>query len=155
MDRQSEGNAAVTWSRTTIEDFLRAHLEAGSVLDVDVIAKIYNDPFMFAGPDGARAVPVQPFLAALPQRRAFFDAVGQGATELVSFEETRIDQRYVLVRAKLKMIFQQGNAVPVDVLLDTTYLLFDDGAAPRIVLQLESEDISQVLRDRGILPAES
>jgi hypothetical protein len=145
----------VTWSRTTIEDFLRAHLKAGSALDVGAIAKVYNDPFMFAGPDGARAVPVQPFLAALPQRRAFFDSVGQRATELVSFEETQIDQRYVLVMAKLKMIFQRGDAAPVDVLLDTTYLLFIDGTAPRIVLQLESQDVAQALRHRGILPAES
>jgi hypothetical protein len=124
-------------------------------LDLDAIAKAYNDPFMFAGPDGARAVPVQPFLAALSQRRAFFDSVGQQGTELVSFEETQVDDRYVLVKAKLKMTFQPGGAGPVEALLDTTYLLFDDGAAPRIVLQLESEDVAQALRDRGIMPAES
>jgi hypothetical protein len=108
---------------------------------------------MFAGPDGVRVVPVKPFLSALPARRAFFDSVGQLGTELVSFDETVIDEHYVLVKAVLKMRFKQGETEPVEALLGSTFLLYDDGESPRIVLHLESEDLAQAMRDRGITPA--
>jgi hypothetical protein len=60
----------------------------------------------------------------------------------------------VLVKAHLKMRFTQGDAEPAEALLDSTFLLFDDGASPRIVFHLESEDVAQAMRDRGIMPAQ-
>ncbi len=142
----------MSWTRSAIEEFLHAHLDAGNALDIDTIGKVYNDPFMFAGPSGVRVIPIQPFLAALPARRGFFDSIGQRGTELVSFEETVLDENYVLVQAHLKMRFQQGDARPVEALLDSTFVLFDEGGSPRIVFHLESEDVAQAMRDRGILP---
>lgn len=144
----------MSWTRSAIESFLRSHLEAGNALDLDGIAKAYNDPFMFVGPDGVSIVPVQPFLSALPARRAFFDSLGQRGTELVSFQETVLDDHYVIVKADLKMVFQKGENESVEALVGSTFLLFDDGMAPRIVFHLESEDVTQAMRDRGILPSE-
>jgi hypothetical protein len=142
---------AMAWTRDAIEQFLQAHLQAGNALDLQAIAKAYNDPFMFAGPSGVRIIPLQPFLSALPARRAFFDSVGQSGIQLVSFDETILDDRYVLVEAKLRMRFEQEDREPVEALLGSTFVLFDDGDTRRIVFQLESEGIEQALRDRGIL----
>lgn len=142
----------MAWTRTSIEGFLRVHLEAGNALDLDAIRAAYNYPFMFAGPTGVRVIPMEPFLAALPARRGFFDSVGQMGTELVSFEETVLDERYVLVQAQLRMRFRQGEGEPVEAVLPSTYLLFDDGGSPRIVFHLESEDLGQAMADRGIVP---
>src|SRR5262245_17880801 len=106
---------------------------------------------MFAGPEGVRVVPVQPFLSVLPKRRAFFDSVGQRGTQLVSFDDTILDERYVLVKAKLRMRFEQETREPIEAIIESTFMLFDDGACRRIVFHLESEGIEQALRDRGIL----
>jgi hypothetical protein len=141
----------MAWTRDAIEQFLRAYLDAGNALDLEAIGKVYHDPFMFAGPAGVRVVPVQPFLSALPKRRAFFDSVGQRGTQLVSFNETILDDRYALVEAKLRMRFEPGDREPVEALLGSTFVLFDDGATRRIVFHLESEGVEQALRDRGIL----
>ena len=141
-------------TREAVEAFLVAHIEADNTLDQAAIGAAYNDPFMFAGPSGVRVVPVQPFLAALPARRSFFDSIGQQGTELVSFEETVLDDRYVLVQTQLKMLFTQGDAEPAEALLDSTFLLFDDRGSPRIVFHLESEDVAQAMRDRGIMSAQ-
>lgn len=65
-----------------------------------------------------------------------------------------LDDRYVLVKAKLRMVFRVGDAPAKDVVLDSTYVLYDDGERPRIVLHLESEDAGAALRASGILPAE-
>jgi hypothetical protein len=142
---------AMTWTRDAIEQFLRAYLDAGNALDLEAIAKAYHDPFMFAAPGGVRVIPVQPFLSALPARRAFFDSVGQRGTQLVSFTDTILDDRYVLVEAKLRMRFEREAREPIEVLVGSTFVLFDDGETRRIVFHLESEGIEQVLRDRGIL----
>jgi hypothetical protein len=98
-------------------------------------------------------VPLDPLIAMLPARRAFFDSVGQRGTELVSFEMTALDDRYVLATARLRMVFQLGDSPAKEALLDSTYLLFDDGERVRIVLHLESEDVSEALKQRGVLPA--
>jgi hypothetical protein len=74
-----------------------------------------------------------------------------GGTQLVSFDETILDDRYVLVEAKLRMRFEQEDREPVEALLGSTFVLFDDGDTRRIVFHLESEGIEQALRDRGIL----
>jgi hypothetical protein len=144
----------MAWTRTSVEHFLLGHLDAGNSMDLDAIRAVYNDPFMFCDPSGARPVPLDPLIAALPARRAFFDSVGQRGTELVSFEMTPLDDRYVLAKANLRMVFQLGDSPAKEALLDSTFLLFDDGERARIVLHLESEDVSAALRERGILPAE-
>ena len=145
----------MAWSHSAIEEFLTGHIEAGNPLDLDAIGAAYNDPFMFAGPSCVRVIPVAPFLAALPARRGFFDSIGQLGTELVSFGETVLDDNYVLVKASLKMRFRQADAPPAEAILDSTFLLFSDGGATRIVFHLESEDVAQAMRDRGLLPPES
>jgi hypothetical protein len=142
----------MAWTRDAIEGFLRAYLRSGNAFDLDAIAKAYNDPFVFAGPAGVRVIPVRPFLGALPARRAFLDSVGQRGAELVSFDHTLLDDRYVLVSAMLKMRFEPEGREPVDALLRSTFVLFDDGETKRIVFHLESENVQDVLRDRGILP---
>ena len=144
----------MAWTKSAIEQFLTVHLAAGKVMDLGEIANAYHDPFMFAGPSGVRVIPVKPLLAALPARRAFFDSVGQQGTELVSFEETVLDDRYALVKAHLRMRFVRSD-VTKEALLDSTFVLFDDGQRPRIVFHLDSENVEQALRDRGILPRET
>jgi hypothetical protein len=149
-----EGAVAVGWSRERVERFLGEYLEAANGMDLERIREAHNDPFMFCDPSGARSVPLDAFVAALPKRRAFFDGVGQRGTELVSFEHERLDDRYTLVKAKLRMAFQSGDAPAQEALLDSTFMLFDDGERGRIVLHLESEDVAAALRARGILPAQ-
>ena len=128
----------MSWTRESIETFLITHLQGANAMNLDAIAASYNDPFMFAGPSGVRVVPVQPFLAALPARRAFFDQIGQLGTELVSFEETVLDEHYVVVKTQLKMRFQRPGSDLTEAILGSTFLLFDDGDHPRIVFHLEA-----------------
>jgi hypothetical protein len=142
------------WTRERIERFLEEYLDTGDSPDSERIRGACNDPFMFCDPSGARSVPVDALIAALPKRRAFFDAVGHQSVELASFEDVALDDRYVLVKAKLRMLFQVGDAPAKAAVLDSTYVLYDDGEQPRIVLHLESEDAGAVLRASGILPAE-
>lgn len=128
------------WTRDRVERFLEGYLDTGDSIDPERVRGACSDPFMFCDPSGARSVSVDALIAALPQRRAFFDAVGLKRVELASFEDVALDDRYVLVKAKLRMVFRVGDAPAKDAVLDSTYVLYDDGERPRIVLHLESED---------------
>lgn len=140
-------------TRERIERFLEDYLDTGDSTDAERVRESCNDPFMFCDPSGAHSVSTNALIAALPQRRAFFDAVGLKGVELASFENVALGDQYVLVKAKLRMSFQAGDAPAKDAMLDSTYVLFDDGERPRIVLHLESEDSRAALRASGILPA--
>jgi hypothetical protein len=141
------------WTRERIERFLEDYLGTGDSADFEHVRVACNDPFMFCDPSGARSVSVDALIAALPKRREFFEVVGHKSVELVSFEDVALDDRYVLVKAKLRMIFQAADAPAKDIVLDSIYVLYDDGERPRIVLHLESEDAGAALRASGILPA--
>ncbi len=136
-----------------VKSFFDRFERAGESLDLDVIASEYADSFMFAGPDGVRVVEKQKLLAALPQRQAFFKAAGHQSTRIISLDETRLDDHYVMVRVQFLMRFERAGGRPIDVRTGSTSILYIEDGAARIVFHLEHEDLSQALQEWGLLPA--
>ncbi len=134
-----------------VKEFFDRFERASEKLDLDVIASEYADSFMFAGPNGARVIQRQQLLAALPQRQQFFKSVGHQWTRIVSLDETRMDDHYVMVRAEFLMRFQKPSAQPIDAKLDSTFILNGQGDTLVIVFHLEHEDLQQALQVRGLL----
>lgn len=134
-----------------VKAFFDQFERASETLDLDLIATEYADSFMFAGPNGARVIEKQNLLAALPQRREFFKSAGHQRTRIVSLDETKIDDHYVLVRVQFLMRFEKAAGHPVDVETESTSILYIQDGATRIVFHLESEDVQQVLQARGLL----
>ena len=48
--------------------------------------------------------------------------------------------------------FEKPSAQPIDVEVDSTFILYIQDAMPTIVFQQEHEDFQQALRARGVLP---
>ena len=113
----------------------------------------FADTFLAAGPQGAKCVNSADFALALQRRKQLFDSLGCKSATLASLEEVPLDARYVLVRTKWKMTFSRPNADPEHVLADSTFIVDTGSAEFKIVLYLASQDIFQVLKDRGIAPA--
>jgi hypothetical protein len=63
-----------------------------------------------------------------------------------------LDEHYTLVRATFVWRFEQPSAQPIDVEVDSTFILFIKDAVARIVFQHEHEDFQHALRARGVLP---
>lgn len=74
------------------------------------------------------------------------------ATTLASLNEMTLDERYTLVRAQFVWRFEKSSAQPIDVEVDSTFILFIKDAVAKIVFQHEHEDFQQALRARGVLP---
>jgi hypothetical protein len=136
-----------------VEGFFDQYARSRSALDLTLIASQYSDSFMFAGPAGARVVEKSAVLAAFPKGQEFLRTLGHESTRVVSLEEMRLDEHYVLARVQFEWRFARASAPPIEVPVDSTFILFVDQGALRIVFQQEREDFQQALRARGVIPA--
>ena len=136
-----------------VEGFFDQYARSRTALDLALIASQYSDSFMVAGPTGARVVEKPAVLAAFPKGQEFLRSVGHQSTTVVSIEETALDEHYRLARVQFVWRFSRAPAQPIDVPVDSTFILYVDHGALRIVFQQEHEDFQQALRSRGVLPA--
>ena len=63
-------------------------------------------------------------------------------------------EHYAMVRAQFVWRFEQAAASPIDVAVDSTFILYIKDGVAKIVFQHEHEDFWQALRTRGVLPSQ-
>ena len=136
-----------------IERFFRTFEANASGHDVEAQVSQFADVFMAASPQGAQAVRAADFALVLPKKKQLFNRMGCRSSELVSLSEERLDARYVLARTQWRMTFERPDIAPQDVVVDSAYILDTTGESPKIVFYLANQDIMQVVKDRGLLPA--
>jgi hypothetical protein len=136
-----------------VQEFCDQYARSRSAMDIDRIASQYADSSMFAGPDGAWVAEKQAVLAGFPKALELLKTVGHTSTRLAALHETRVDDLYAMVRAQLVWRFEKA-AEPIDVEVDSTFILYLKDGVPKIVFQHEHEDFWQALRTRGVLPAQ-
>ncbi len=138
-------------SDNRIQKFFEGVEQASNTLDLSLIDTQFADQFIFADPYGTRVVEKQKFLAFLPQRQELFKSIGHQSTKVLSLEEIPIDEQYMMVKAHFLMKFQQASKDAVEINLNSTYILFMKGDAPKIVMHIEPEDVKEAMQARGLL----
>ncbi len=108
----------------------------------------FADTFLAGGPDGAKPVPVALFGPALTKRKELFNKLGCRSTELVSLDQTALDNRYALARTRWRMTFSRPDLPEQQFEVASTFLL--DTQTQKILVYLAHQDILTVLRERGI-----
>jgi hypothetical protein len=83
-----------------IEDFLKRYEVNANVGRAEETVEQFADVFMMADPGGVRAVPSSALLVAIPQRKRLFESLGSSITTLASVEQTRLDDRYALLKTQ-------------------------------------------------------
>lgn len=127
----SEPNAAV-------KEFFDGYEMANAALDVERIAKLYADVFMFGDPRGTQSIKKEDFVRVLPRRKEFFKSVGLVSSRLDSLEVSQLDSKYVLAKAVWKMRFESRTREPVDSQNSATYVLSAGGDSLHIVFQVDT-----------------
>jgi hypothetical protein len=135
---------------TSVEAFLRAFEHTGNQHHVAALASRFADTFLVAGPDGTRVVKASDFALVLPKRQQMLEQMGHRSTKLESAVVTELDGRYVMAETKWRMTFAHGQGQLSDVLVGSTYVL-DAKDELEILLYVTHQDITTVLRERGIL----
>jgi hypothetical protein len=136
-----------------LQQFFERYELSRNTFDLDLIASQYPDAFMFADPNGARVTEKQAVLATIPKGQGFLKGIGHKSTKVLSLDETRLDDYYVMVRVQFLWCFEKAPAQPIDVTLDSTFILYIKDGSPKIVFQQEREEFQHALRARGVLPA--
>jgi hypothetical protein len=111
----------------------------------------FADVFMVADPSGARAVPSSVLLMAIPQRRKLFADIGSSVTTLASVKETRLDDRYVLLKTEWLVKFEREDGLGEELILRSTFLVYRSDVGLKVVFYLSHEDLMSVLRERRLL----
>jgi hypothetical protein len=134
-----------------VQEFFDRYARSRTALDIDAIGSQYAETFMTAGPNGVRVVERAAVVAAFPKGQAFLKSLGHTSTRVESLQESPMDDRYVMARAQFAWRFQKASEEPLEAMVDSTFILFMDRDALRIVFQHEHEDFQQVLRASGVL----
>lgn len=135
-----------------VREFFERYERSRNTMDAGLIDEQYPDAFMFAGPSGARIAEKATVMSTLAKGHQLFKTLGHTSTTLASLNELALDEHYTLVRAKFVWRFERPSPQPIDVEVDSTFILFIKDAVARIVFQHEHEDFQQALRARGVLP---
>lgn len=139
-------------STITAEEFFRLYEQANRDFDVQLIAKLYADTFMFGNPQGVQAVKKEDFVKVLPRRKEFMKTAGLLSSRLDSVQASTLDSKYVLVKTVWNMSFRGTHADEVTRKTSATYILSNTGESLEIVLQLDHQDLMKIvqdLRERG------
>jgi hypothetical protein len=136
-----------------VREFFNQYANGRTAMNVDAIGSQYHDTFMQAGPGGVRVADKATIQAAFSKGQEFLMALGHESTEVVSLDETRLDEHYTLVRARFVWRFRKAPAPHIDVTVDSSFILRMSAGAPAIVFQHEHEEFQQLLRSSGVLAA--
>ena len=134
-------------STITAEEFFRLYEQANRDFDVQLIAKLYADTFMFGNPQGVQAVKKEDFLKVLPRRKELMKTAGLLSSRVDSVQASTLDSRYVLVKTVWNMSFRGNDTDEVTRKTSATYVLSNIGESFEIVLQLDHQDLMQIVQD--------
>src|SRR5262245_21201281 len=140
---------------SVVREFFVRYVESRNTFDPVLSDSKYPDKITVAGPAGARVAEKAAVLAGLVKGRELLKTLGHKTTKLTALQETTVDEHYAIVRAQFVWRFEKAHAQPIDVELDSTFVLYVKDGAPQIIVQHEHEDFQQALRARGVLPAQA
>jgi len=66
-------------------------------------------------------------------------------------EQTRLDERYVLLKTEWFVKFDRGGGRSEDLTLRSTFVVYRSDDGLKVVFYLSHEDPASVLRERGLL----
>jgi uncharacterized protein DUF4440 len=131
----------------TVAEFFRRYEQANNDFDVQLIAKLYADTFMFGNPQGVQAVKKEEFIKVLPRRKDFMKTAGLVSSRVDSAEASTLDSKYILVRTVWNMGFRTNNGDEVARKTSATYILSSSGDSFEIVFQLDHQDWMKIVQD--------
>lgn len=134
-----------------VRRFFEAYEVANREFDVEKLASLYADVFMFGKPQGVQAVKKEDFVKVLPKRKEFFKTVGLVSSMLASIDVSSLDPNYALAKVFWTMRFERSPGVFIESENSATYVLLVTSDSFQIVFQLDHQDLMAKVKDLGLL----
>lgn len=125
-----------------VQAFFDTFAAASDQLDLARLAELFAETFLAADPAGARPVPRQAFLRALPRRAELFRSAGIARVVLTDLQHHALDDTYVLARTDWRAE-RAGASIPLR--LSSTFILRREEDRLRVVFYLNHQDLAQAL----------
>jgi len=130
-----------------VQEFFRRYEQANNDFDVQLIAKLYADTFMFGNAQGVQAVKKEEFIKVLPRRKDFMKTAGLESSRVESADASALDSKYVLVKTVWNMLFRTNNGGSVARNTSATYILYSSGDSFEIVFQVDHQDLMKIVQE--------
>ncbi len=137
-------------SPSAMETFFRNHERNSNSDSIAPLISQFADVFMVGGPQGAQVVQANAFALAVPKRKKQFDDMGWQSTELVSLRETTLNGRYTMVETRWRMTFASEDQSPEEIQVDSTFIVYNGGEEPKIIIYLPHGDALATLANRRV-----
>ena len=131
----------------TVEEFFRRYEQANNDFDVQSMAKLYADTFMFGNQQGVQAVRKEDFVKVLPRRKDFMKAAGLLSSRVDSLEASTLDSKYALVKTVWNMRFRTNQDDEIVRITSATYVLSTTADSFEIVFQLDHQDLMKIVEE--------
>jgi hypothetical protein len=135
----------------TTRSFFETFEMATNSEDYETLVSLYADTFMFGGEQGTQAIKAEDFKIVLPKRKGFFKSVGLNRTELFSLDEIALDEKYIVAKVIWKMTYEKNGHKKIEDEVQATYIVFSDGALSKIVMQIDHQDLTQRVKQLGLV----
>jgi len=133
-----------------VKNFFDQYQHASAGNEIERMAALYAEVFLFGDTAGVRSVRKEDFIRALPRRKEFFASVGLTSSTVDSLEVSELDRNMFWVKAVWKMRFERSDAHPVESTNSASYILFTVGESFEIVVQLDHQDLVKKVQELGL-----
>lgn len=150
--RLGAAHATVPWMSSEnpdVRSFFSRFEAANAAFDVDQIAALYAEVFLFGGPEGVRSVTKEDFRKVLPRRKEYFRSLGLAASNIDSLTASALDSKYMLVKVVWNMRFERSASEPVISQNAASYILAKANGHFEIVFQIDHQDLAKRAQELG------
>src|ERR1700744_6274709 len=117
-------------NETPLARFFHNFEQQNASNDIPAQVAQFADTFMAASPQGAQCIRAEDFARALPKRVELVQSLGGQSTSLVSFSETKLDERFAMAETRWRMPFPREGEPAREALADSLYILDMGGETP-------------------------
>lgn len=133
-----------------LDSLFREYEHAADRLDMEAIAKHYDDTFISAGPKGTIAQDKNEFMSKARQASEMYRSIGQTSAKILSKKITPISDEYAMVTVHWGMTFQKtGNRI---IEFDVSYIVRQIGDEMKVILFITHQDEAEAMRELGLKP---
>jgi hypothetical protein len=143
----------MSYNQDTLDQFMAAFEQNTTAARPETAAAQFATHFVAGGPQGSAVVPVEFFVQKLPERKELFRQAGLQSRKLVGRRDTQVGDRYALVQTQWQMDFAREDRTAVTFVVGSSFLIDMGGSEPKILAYLSDQDVFQLMRERGLMPA--
>jgi hypothetical protein len=140
----------------SVEEFFARYEEGANSLDPELMSSLYAAEFLAGDPNGVSCGRNdQALVGAFVKRREFFQSIGFKSAKILNITPTSLDEKYTMAKVHWHMTFEKQAGRPLDFKFFITYFLYDAGSGHKAVFWISHEDEERVMREAGLIPAQS